>query len=428
MSKRKVVLAFSGGLDTSYALVLLREEGWDVVTAHVDTGGLHGGDTGAVRARAEELGSARHITIDARDDLYARVISYAIKANYLRNGGYPSCVGAERLVQAEAVVAEAIRSNAGAVAHGSTGAGADHVRYDSVIRTLAPGLEVITPIRDRALTREAESEFLRARGYHVAEKTSTYSINAGLLGTTIGGAETYGSWDYLPESAWTYTKSIADTPDIGLEVIIEFDQGSVVGAVTADGSPLAGTGAGAPNYSVLTALNELGGEHGIGRGIHMGTTMVGNLARVAFEAPGMLILIAAHRELERLVLSNRQQATKAALGTTYGDLLHEAVYYDPILDDFRAFIDSSQRRVTGKVRVFLQKGNAVILGSQSPYSLLDAARRQGVVYGYDSKLWTGAQARAFAHMYSIPGAIARIAGQQGRAADLGPLAANAVAG
>jgi argininosuccinate synthase len=149
----------------------------------------------------------------------------------------------------------------------------------------------------------------------------------------------------------------------------------------------------------------------------MGSTMVGNLARVGFEAPGMLILIAAHRELERLVLSNRQQATKAALGTTYGDMLHEAVYYDPILDDFRAFLDSSQSRVTGHVRAFLHRGSVTLLGCKSPYSLLDAAALQGVVYGYGSALWTGEEARAFAHMYAMPGAIAKAAGEGGKSGD-----------
>jgi argininosuccinate synthase len=406
MSKRKIVLAFSGGLDTSYALVLLREQGWDVVTVNVDTGGLHSGEGEAVAARAKELGAAEHIVIDARAELYERVISYAIKANYLRNGGYPSCVGAERLIQAEKVVGAALAHGAQAIGHGSTGAGADHVRYDAVIRALAPRLEIITPIRDQQLTREAETEFLRSRGYEVSPKTSTYSINEGLLGTTIGGGETYGSWDYLPESAWTYTRSIDDAPAAGAEITIGFDQGEVVSLAIDGGEPVPAD----PNYSILSALNELGGEHGVGRGVHMGSTMVGNLARVAFEAPGMLILIAAHRELERLVLSNRQQATKATLGTTYGDLLHEAVYYDPVLDDFRAFLDSSQRRVTGKVRVLLRKGSIVPLGSQSPYSLLDAAARQGVVYGYGSSLWTGEEARAFAHMYAMPGAISRIAG------------------
>lgn len=411
MSKRAIVLAFSGGLDTSYALVLLREQGWDVLTANIDTGGLHSGEGEAVSARARALGASRHFIVDAREELYARVISYAIKANYLRNGGYPSCVGAERLIQAEKVVGVALENAADAVGHGSTGAGADHVRYDAVIRALAPQMEIITPIRDLRLTREEETEFLRSRGYEVTAKTSTYSINEGLLGTTIGGGETYGSWDYLAEDAWTCTRSVEDAPDKGTEVVIEFDRGDVVSATTSLGEPIPGTGPATPNYAVLSALNTLGGEHGIGRGIHMGSTMVGNLARVAFEAPGMLILIAAHRELERLVLSNRQQATKAALGTTYGDLLHEAVYYDPVLDDFRAFLASSQRRVTGKVRVLLKKGNTVILGSQSPYSLLDAAARQGVVYGYGSSLWTGEEARAFAHMYAMPGAIARIAGE-----------------
>lgn len=417
MNKRNIVLAFSGGLDTSYALVLLREQGWDVLTVNVNTGGLHSGEGEAVRARAKELGATEHVIIDAREELYSRVISYAIKANYLRHGAYPSCVGAERLIQAEKVVGVALQRNADAVGHGSTGAGSDHVRYDAVIRALAPQMEIITPIRDLRLTREAETEYLRSRGFEVTAKTSTYSINEGLIGTTIGGGETYSSWDYLPESAWTYTKSIDDASDEGVEFIIEFNQGGAVSCTTPLGEPIPGTGHGTPNHSILGVLNELGGEHGIGRGIHMGSTMTGNLARVAFEAPGMLILIAAHRELERLVLSNRQQATKATLGTTYGDLLHEAIYYDPILDDFRAFLDSSQRRVTGKVRVFLHKGSTVILGSKSPYSLLDAAARQGVVYGYGSSLWTGEEARAFAHMYAMPGALARIAGAGSQAAD-----------
>ena len=411
MSKRKIVLAFSGGLDTSYALVSLREQGWEVLTANIDTGGLHSGEGESVKARAEELGAARHFIVDAREELYSRVITYGVKSNYLRNGGYPSCVGAERMIQAEKVVQVALENGADAVGHGSTGAGADHVRYDAVIRAQAPNLEIITPIRDERLTREQETEFLTSRGYPVSAKTTTYSINEGLIGTTIGGGETYGSWEYLPESAWTYTKSIDQAPAEGVELLLGFEKGEVVSAATTDGDPIEGTGPGAPNYAILKALNDLGGEHGVGRGIHMGSTMVGNLARVGFEAPGMLILIAAHRELERLVLSNRQQATKATLGTTYGDLLHEAVYYDPILDDFRAFLDSSQTRVTGEVRVRLHKGNVVLLGSRSPYSLLDAAARQGVVYGYGSSLWTGEEARAFAHMYAMPGAIAQIAGR-----------------
>jgi argininosuccinate synthase len=405
MTKRKIVLAFSGGLDTSYALVDFREKGWDVVTANVDTGGLHSGEAEVVKARADELGAVEHHVVDARAELYDRVITYAIKANYLRNCAYPSCVGAERLIQAEKVVQVALEVGADAVAHGSTGAGADHVRYDAVIRALAPHLEIVTPIRDERLTREGETEFLRSRGYEVSEKVKLYSINEGLIGTSIGGEETYGSWEYLPESAWTYTKPIDEAPEKGVELLISFSKGEVVSAVTAAGDALPNEN----NYDILSALNVLGGEHGVGRGIHMGSTMVGNLARVGFEAPGMLILIAAHRELEKLVLSNRQQATKATLGNTYGDLLHEAVYFDPIMDDFRAFLDSSQGRVTGTVRVLLHKGNIVLLGSKSPHSLLDAATRSGVVYGHGSSLWTGEQARAFAHMYSVPGAIQRAA-------------------
>ncbi|GAA2874934.1 argininosuccinate synthase [Actinoplanes cyaneus] len=407
MTKRKIVLAFSGGLDTSYALVDFREKGWDVVTANIDTGGLHSGEAEVVSARAEELGAVEHHVVDARSELYDRVVTYAIKANYLRNGAYPSCVGAERLIQAEKVVEVALQVGADAVAHGSTGAGADHVRYDAVIRALAPHLEIITPVRDERLVREEEAEFLRSRGFAVSEKVKKYSINEGLIGTSIGGEETYGSWDYLPEDAWTYTRSIADAPDQGVELHLTFEKGEVVTATYAGGDSL--VEADAPNYAILQALNVLGGEHGVGRGIHMGSTMVGNLARVGFEAPGMLILIAAHRELEKLVLSNRQQATKATLGNTYGDLLHEAVYFDPIMDDFRAFLDSSQTRVTGTVRVLLHKGTIVLLGSKSPYSLLDAATRAGIVYGHGSSAWTGEQARAFAHMYAMPGSIARLA-------------------
>jgi argininosuccinate synthase len=409
MTKRKIVLAFSGGLDTSYALVDFREKGWDVVTANIDTGGLHSGEAETVAARAAELGAVEHHVVDARAELYDRVVTYAIKANYLRNGAYPSCVGAERLIQAEKVVEVALRVGADGIAHGSTGAGADHVRYDAVIRALAPHLEIITPVRDERLVREEEAEFLRSRGFAVSEKVKKYSINEGLIGTSIGGEETYGSWEYLPEDAWTYTRSIDAAPATGVELHLTFEKGRVVAATHAGGDPL--VAADAPNYAILQALNVLGGEHGVGRGIHMGSTMVGNLARVGFEAPGMLILIAAHRELEKLVLSNRQQATKATLGNTYGDLLHEAVYFDPIMDDFRAFLDSSQTRVSGTVRVLLHKGNIVLLGSRSPYSLLDAATRQVVVYGHGSSAWTGEEARAFAHMYAMPGTIVRIAGQ-----------------
>src|SRR3954452_18398842 len=228
MTQRKIVLAFSGGLDTSYALVSLREQGWEVLTANIDTGGLHSGEGDVVRARAQELGSARHFVIDAREELYERVVTYAVKANYLRNGGYPSCVGAERLVQAEKVVQCALENGADAVAHGSTGAGADHVRYDAVIRALAPQLEIVTPIRDERLTREQETTFLTERGFEVSAKTTTYSINEGLIGTTIGGGETYGSWDYLPEDAWTYTKAVADAPAEGVELTIGFERGEVV--------------------------------------------------------------------------------------------------------------------------------------------------------------------------------------------------------
>ena len=215
MSKRKIVLAFSGGLDTSYALVSLREQGWEVLTANIDTGGLHSGEGESVKARAEELGAERHFVVDARDELYARVITYGIKANYLRNGGYPSCVGAERMIQAEKVVQVALENGADAVGHGSTGAGADHVRYDAVIRALAPHLEIITPIRDERLTREQETEFLTSRGYPVSAKTTTYSINEGLIGTSIGAPSMVVAETTSPCS----NARISSTPEAGASSI-----------------------------------------------------------------------------------------------------------------------------------------------------------------------------------------------------------------
>ena len=413
VNQQKLVLAFSGGLDTSYCLVALREAGWEVQTVTVDTGCLQEGEADAIRLRAEELGSVKHVVVDARAELFDRVISYAIKGNYLRNGGYPSCVGAERGVQAERVVAVALQEGATAVAHGSTGAGSDHVRYDAVIRALAPELKIITPIRDERLKREDERDFLRARGFSTSDRVTTYSINESLIGTTIGGGATYGSWGYLPEDAWTYTRSVDEAPDEPLELIISFKRGVPVSCTDTSGTPVPGTGPGQPSYSIVTALNAVGGAHGYGRGVHMGSTMMGNLARVAFEAPGMLLLIAAHRELERLVLTNRQQSVKAPLSNTLGDLLHEAVYFDPVLDDIKAYLDSSQERVTGDVRVRLHKGAVTVLGARSVYSLLDASARHGVVYGYGSEMWTGEQARAFAHLYAVPGTIAMAAARAG---------------
>jgi argininosuccinate synthase len=315
------------------------------------------------------------------------------------------------MLQAEEVTRVALARGADAIAHGSTGAGNDHVRFDAVTKALAPQLEIVGLIRDEAHTREEERDFLRARGVAVSDITARYSFNFGILGTTIGGEETYGSWEYLPEEAWPATRSIADAPREPAELTLAFERGLPVGCELAGGAALPaapdGELIGVPGYDTLALLNRLGGEHGVGRGIHTGQTIMGIAGRLGFEAPGMLTLIAAHRELERLVLTNAQQTLKAAVGATFGDMLHEGRYYDPVLSDIRALLDSSQERVTGEVRVRLHRGNIIALGARSPFSLLDAGRRLGSTYGHGSSLWTGPEARAFAHIYAVAGVLAR---------------------
>ncbi|MGH2875481.1 MAG: argininosuccinate synthase [Solirubrobacteraceae bacterium] len=411
---RHFVLAFSGGLDTSYCLAVLVDRGERVTTVTVNTGGFPPEELEQIAARAHELGASEHVVVDGRARLYDEFVSYIIKANYLRGGVYPSCVGVERMLQAEEVTRVALERGADAIAHGSTGAGNDHVRFDAVTKALAPKLEIHGLIRDERHTREEERDFLRARGHAVSDMTAKYSFNFGILGTTIGGEETYGSWEHLPEQAWPTTRSVADAPEEPAELVLRFE-----GGLPTDCEPLGfdppdldGAAIGVPGYDALALLNRVGGEHGVGRGIHTGQTIMGIAGRLGFEAPGMLTLIAAHRELERLVLTNAQQSAKATLGQTFGDMLHEGRYYDPLLDDIRAFLDSSQVRVTGDVRVRLHKGNIVPLGARSPHSLLDAGRALGSTYGHGSSLWTGEDARAFAHIYSVSGVLARSAGEE----------------
>jgi argininosuccinate synthase len=414
MPSRNFVLAFSGGLDTSYGLAVLVDRGERVTTVTVNTGGFDAAELADIETRAYALGATEHVVVDGRGRLFTQFVGSILKANYLRNGVYPSCVGVERMLQAEEVTKVALERGADAIAHGSTGAGNDHVRFDAVTKALAPKLEIVGLIRDEAHTREEERDFLRARGYAVSDITAEYSFNFGILGTTIGGGETYGSWEYLPEEAWPTTRSVADAPDEPVELVLTFEQGLPTGYAHVSGPlPDADLGAGAigdPGYDTLATLNRIGAAHGVGRGIHTGQTIMGIVGRLGFEAPGMLTLIAAHRELERLVLTNAQQTAKASLGTTFGDMLHEGRYYDPLLNDIRAFLDSSQEHVTGEVRVRLHKGNIVTLGCRSRYSLLDAGRRMGSTYGHGSSLWTGPEARAFAHIYATAGVLAKSSG------------------
>ncbi len=384
----KVVLAYSGGLDTTYCAVWLREQGYAVHTVTVNTGGADADELVALERRARGLGVAEHQTIDARRELFEQYLRYLIFANALRGDVYPLCVSAERVAQAAAVARYGVQIGAAALAHGSTGAGNDQVRFDVAFRVFAPQLEILTPIRDQALSREAEVAWLAERGIRIPAKTGTYSVNRGLWGTTIGGAETHRSDGMPPEEAYVLTPAADETADVADEFTLEF----------AAGVPVALAGVRFDPVELIENLNERAGRQGIGRGIHVGDTILGIKGRIAFEAPAATVLILAHRELEKLVLSRNQLFWKGTLGELYGSFLHEARFFDPLMRDVEAFLESSQRRVTGEVRVRLYAGQATVRGATSPFSLLNP---EIATYGEGTKLWNGAEAAAFAKIYGL---------------------------
>ena len=393
-----IALAFSGGLDTSFCVPYLREEtGREVHTVTVDTGGFSDEEKGQIAARSEELGASSHTLVDARAGLWERVLSYLVKGNVLRGGVYPLCVGPERVVQAEALAEAARGLGASAVAHGSTGAGNDQIRFDAALRLLADDLEILTPIRTLSLSRADSAAYLRERGYKVEDKTTDYSVNRGLWGTTIGGKETHATDGVLPEDAWPDTVSPQSAPDEPRRLRIQFEQGV---PVALDGEAL-------DPVALVERLNREGAAHGVGRGVHVGDTILGIKGRIAFEAPAALTLIEAHRELEKLVLTQLQLVQKASLGDLYGRLVHEGLFFDPVCRDLEAFLDSTQQRVTGEATVDWFKGAIRAWGATSPYSLFDASVAR---YGEDNALWSGRDAEGFAQIYGLQARLAARAG------------------
>jgi argininosuccinate synthase len=390
----RIVLAFSGGLDTSFCAAWIREsEGADVVTATVDTGGFDAAERARIARRARELGAVRHHFVDARLRVYERFCSYIVKGNCLRGGVYPLSVGAERIVQAEVVARVARESGAVAVAHGSTGAGNDQVRFDTALLALAPGLRVLAPIRDLGWSRDREADWLEERGFAVDRSTRRYSVNAGLWGVTIGGGETHDPWKALPPEAWPTTADPAKAPALPAEVVLGFARGLPVSLGGRRREPL----------GLLRDLGALAARHGVGRGIHLGDTILGIKGRIAFEAPAPVVILKAHRELEKLVLTSRQQDWKRAVGEAYGAALHEGLWFDPVCRDLEAFLDSSQERVNGDVRVRLHRGSCEVVGVRSPDSLLASA---GATYGEGAKAWTGAEAAGFSRLHGFQGVLA----------------------
>ena len=402
MANPKIVLAFSGGLDTTFCLLWLKETlGAEVVTAVVDTGGFTPEELAAIKARALTLGASEHHTLDATQELFARFVTVLIQGNVLRGRAYPLSVSAERVLQAELVARLALSLGAAGVAHGSTGAGNDQVRFDGAFRALAPGLMVHTPIRELGWSRDQETAWLAERGVAISAKTAAYSVNTGLWGTTVGGRETHDPWTAIPDSAYP-------TPPEGLikedrQVVLGFEKGV---PVSLDGGRLDGV-------ALVAALHQAGRAYGLGRGVHLGDTILGIKGRIGFEAPAPLILIAAHQELEKLVLTRWQSFWKNQLGDFYGQLLHEGLYYDPVMRDLEAFIASSQARVTGEARVRLAPGHFEVTGVKSPHSLMDA---QAAAYGETTTLWDGAEAAGFSKLHALPMTLALRAGKRSKEA------------
>jgi argininosuccinate synthase len=384
-----IALAFSGGLDTSYCVPRLADAGWDVHTVHVDTGGSSSADLSAIRRQAERVGSVRHHEIDARQEVYDRFVRFLIQGNVLRGEVYPLSVAAERTQQALSVVETARQIGARAVAHGSTGAGNDQVRFDVALRVLAPELEIVTPIRDEGIRREQAIAFLTARNLPVPVKAGAYSINRGLWGTTWGGGWTHDTWAGPPDELLEPEVS-APAP---CEIVIRWEQGL---AVALNEEALAGP-------ALIQRLGEAADSYAIGRNIHVGETALGIKGRIGFEAGAALLLIGSHRELEKLVLTKWQAFWKDQLARFYGDRLHEGQYFDPSLRDIEALITSSQARVTGETRVRLAPGRFHVVGSRSPHSMMDNAV---ATYGEENRLWTGEEARAFARVAAVPSLLA----------------------
>ncbi|MBI4422637.1 MAG: argininosuccinate synthase [Elusimicrobia bacterium] len=390
--KPRILLAFSGGLDTTFCLVWLRETlGAEVLTATVDTGGFAPGELAAIEARAKALGASRHVSIDAKAALFDRFVRVLIQGNVLRGRVYPLSVSAERVLQAERVAELAKELGCAAVAHGSTAAGNDQVRFDGAFRALAPHLAIHAPIRALGWPREKEAAWLAERGVEVPSRTAAYSVNAGLWGTTVGGRETHDPWLAVPESAFP-----APPEGLALEprdAVLGFAQGV---PVSLDGRP-------SPGPDLVAALHALGRRYGLGRGVHLGDTILGIKGRVAFEAPAPLMLIAAHQELEKLVLTRWQGFWKNHLADFYGQMLHEGLYYDPVMRDLEALIASSQTRVTGEARLRLAAGRFEVTGVRSPHSVMAA---QAAAYGESTSLWDGAEAAGFSKLHALPMALA----------------------
>jgi argininosuccinate synthase len=396
---KPIVLAYSGGLDTSFLVPWVAENtGRPVITVTVDTGGIDAAAAKTLHERALALGAIAHHQIDARADYFEQVLRFLIMGNVRRGNMYPLCVGAERVMQAQTIARVARELGTNMIAHGCTAAGNDQVRFEVALRTLAPDLEVFAPVRDKAFKRQEELDYLVARNMPVPPHGAAYSINRGLWGVTIGGTETLTSKGSIPDSAWVLSKDAFDKPALPQHHSIRFEQGRPVGLNGKTMSPV----------EVIERLETIGAKFGIGRGIHLGDTIIGTKGRVAFEAPAAEILLNAHRELEKLVMTPRQQRIKDLVAAPYGDLVHEGQLLDPVCRDIEALLLSSQERVTGDVHLLLRPGQAFVEGVESPFSMMAASKG---VYGESVGEWTPQDALGFSKIVALTGVFYSRAGK-----------------
>ena len=396
-----ILLAFSGGLDTSFCVPWLKETyGRPVITVTVDTGGIDSAATRTLAERAKQLGAIEHHQIDARQGYFEHVLKFLLMGNVRRGQLYPLCVGAERSVQAQTVAEMAKKLGTTTVAHGCTAAGNDQVRFEVALRTLAPGLEILAPVRDHAFKRPEQLRFLEERKLPVPPFGAAYSVNRGLWGVTIGGKETLTSSDSIPDHAWVLSADAFSSPRPAARHVVGFEQGV---PCSLDGEAL-------DPVSLIEKLEALAAPYGIGRGIHLGDTVIGTKGRVAFEAPAAEVLLTAHRELEKLTLTGRQQRIKEMVAQPYGDLVHEGQHLDPVCRDIEALLVSSQARVTGNVKLLFRPGHAFVEGVESPYSLMKASKG---VYGEAAGEWSAQDALGYSKMLSLPGVFWTRAGGTG---------------
>jgi argininosuccinate synthase len=383
MSK-KVLLAFSGGLDTSYcAMHLSKDLDYDVHAATVNTGGFDSLEAKALENKALALGVSTYQFLEETENYYQKGVKYLIFGNVLKNNTYPLSVSVERVFQAMALAKYANEIGVDAIAHGSTGAGNDQIRFDLIFQTLCPDKEIITPIRDNGLTREEEISYLQNHGVEGDWEKAVYSINKGLWGTSVGGKETLTSDQYLPESAFPSQLEKSDAEIIELE----FEQGEPVGLNGKKLSPV----------EVIQQLDSLGNQYAIGRDIHVGDTIIGIKGRVGFEAAGPLMIIKAHHLLEKHTLTKHQLFIKDQLSAFYGNLMHEGQYLDPAMRDMEAFLISSQVNVRGKVKLQLAPYRFHLLGIESKFDLMQSSVAS---YGETNSGWTAEDARGFTKLFA----------------------------